>query len=181
MTVATDAENQYPRQGLLNRNCVREKHRFRKVTSLNRTLFEGRPSPLAGSRSKERPGWLERRSIYPRNQNLAARPLVAALVVEPEVELGLRRAKSPGSWRPNTMRRSPAASQRWIRPPHSGMWRSSRRLPTPSPRATWKLVGRPWCLSRGKQRVTPCSGSAVQPSTMRVNVAAVGSRLFVSR
>jgi hypothetical protein len=70
-------------------------------------------------------------------------------------------------WRPNTMRRSPAASQRWIRPPHSGISRSNCRLATPSPRNTGSLVGRQWFLSRGNQRVTPCSGLALQPSPSR--------------
>jgi integrase len=47
LDVVKDAENQYPRQGSNNRSVAREKNWFCKVTSLNPTLFEGRPSPLA--------------------------------------------------------------------------------------------------------------------------------------
>jgi hypothetical protein len=47
LEVVKDAENQYPRQGSLIRSFAREKYRFWKVTSLNPTLFQGRPSPLA--------------------------------------------------------------------------------------------------------------------------------------
>ena len=47
LDVVKDAENQYPRQGSNKRGVAREKNRFYKVTSLNPTLFEGRPSPLA--------------------------------------------------------------------------------------------------------------------------------------
>jgi hypothetical protein len=36
----------YPRQGFLNRSVVRQKQGFPKATSLNPTLFEGRPSPV---------------------------------------------------------------------------------------------------------------------------------------
>ena len=43
-------ERKYPRQGLLIRSVAREKHGFRKGTSLNPTLFQGRPSPLADNR-----------------------------------------------------------------------------------------------------------------------------------
>jgi hypothetical protein len=33
--------------------------------------------------------------------------------------------------------------QLWIRPPHSGMLRSNRRLPTPSPRDVLALIAGP--------------------------------------
>ncbi len=39
-----------PRQESFNRGVAREKHGCLKDTSLNRTLFQGRPSPLAVSR-----------------------------------------------------------------------------------------------------------------------------------
>jgi hypothetical protein len=51
----------------LIRSVVREINGFLKGTSLNPTLFQGRQSPLAETRLKERPGWLARRSIRPGN------------------------------------------------------------------------------------------------------------------
>jgi len=50
LDVLNDAKNQYPRQGLLIRGVAREINGFLKGTSLNRTLFQGRPSPLADNR-----------------------------------------------------------------------------------------------------------------------------------
>ena len=47
-----------PRQGSFNRSVAREKHWFWKVTSLNPTLFSGRPSPVAEiAEKKDRDGW----------------------------------------------------------------------------------------------------------------------------
>jgi hypothetical protein len=51
-------ERKYPRQGSLIRSLAREINGFLKVTSLNRTLFQGRPSPLAEiAEKKDRDGW----------------------------------------------------------------------------------------------------------------------------
>jgi hypothetical protein len=54
-----------PRQGLLIRDCVRENHRFWKGTSLNPTLFQGRPSPVAEiAEQRDRDGWRGGRFIH---------------------------------------------------------------------------------------------------------------------
>ena len=44
-----DAENQYPRQGFVNRSLAREKRWFSGGTSLNPHMFLRRPSPLAAT------------------------------------------------------------------------------------------------------------------------------------
>jgi hypothetical protein len=41
---------QYPRQGFLNPHRCLEKRWFPKLTSLNPTMFQGRPSPFAAAR-----------------------------------------------------------------------------------------------------------------------------------
>jgi hypothetical protein len=50
LDVVKDAETQYPRQGFLNPHLCLEKRGFPKPTSLNPTLFQRRPSPLAADR-----------------------------------------------------------------------------------------------------------------------------------
>jgi len=50
LDVEDDSKNQYPRQGFLNPHHCLEKRWFPKLTSLNPTLFQRRPSPLADDR-----------------------------------------------------------------------------------------------------------------------------------